>query len=227
MAEVNVYNMTGAVVGQRRVAEAVFGVPLNTAVVHQAYVRQLANARQGTHSTKTRGEVAGSTRKLFRQKGTGRARQGSIRAPHRRGGGIVFGPKPRDYRQDMPKKMRRLALRAMLSDKLRAGELFVLESLSLPEPKTKQMLGVLSALGLTASTLLVTAGVDRTVILSARNIPWVRTLPANQLNIRDLVNYRNVVMTAAALEAVERLWGGGAEEQEPQEAAAAEERSEG
>lgn len=214
MAEVNVYDSAGTVVRQRQVVDSVFDVPFHEAVVHQAYLRQRANERQGTHSTKTRGEVAGSTRKLFKQKGTGRARQGGIRAPHRRGGGITFGPKPRDYRQDMPKKMRRLALRSALSAKVRDGELMVVDSLSLVQPKTREMLGLLTALGLSASTLVVTAGTDRNVVLSARNIPWVRTLPANQLNIKDLVNYRNIVMTAAALEQVEQLWGSAVADQQ-------------
>ncbi|MCX6024114.1 MAG: 50S ribosomal protein L4, partial [Chloroflexi bacterium] len=178
---------------------------------HQAFVRQLANRRQGNHNTLNRGEVRGSTRKLFRQKGTGRARQGSIRAPHRRGGGIAHGPHPRDYRLDMPKKMRRLALKSVLSAKARDNELYVVENLDFGAPKTKEMVRALAAMGVTSgSTLVVTAGVQRNVILSARNIPWVRTLPANLINVADLINHRHVILTADAIGVIESIWGGGA-----------------
>ena len=137
--QVPVHNLVGEVVDHIEISEQVFAVPLNRAVVHQAMVRQQANARQGTASTKTRGEVAGSTAKLFRQKGTGQARAGGVRSPLRRGGGITFGPKPRSYRQAMPKKMRQLALRCVLSAKVRDEELIVLEQLKLDKPRTKEM----------------------------------------------------------------------------------------
>jgi large subunit ribosomal protein L4 len=143
--QVPVYKLTGEVSEMIEISDRVFDVPFNEAVVHQAVVRQRANARQGTASTKTRGEVTGSTRKLYRQKGTGYARAGSAKSPLRRGGGIMFGPKPRSYRQAMPKKMRQLALRCVLSAKARDGELAVLESLTFEEPKSKQMARILEA----------------------------------------------------------------------------------
>lgn len=207
--ELNVYNHAGSVARQVTVQDAVFGVRFAQAAVHQSFLRYLANQRQGTHSTKTRGEVAGSTRKLFRQKGTGRARQGSARAPHRKGGGTAHGPKPRDYRQEMPKKMRRLALKSVLSAKARDGELFIVEALDFAAPKTKEMVRVLTALGLNGSTLLVTSGAPRNVLLSARNIPWLHTTAANLLNIGDLIRHRNIVLTAEAIAEIERVWGDG------------------
>lgn len=188
----------------------VFALTPNEAVVHQALVRQLANARQGTHDTKTRGEVAGSTKKLYRQKGTGRARQGGIRAPHRRGGGIAFGPHPRDYRQDMPKKMRRLAIRSVLSTKAGDGELVLVEDLSFSEPKTKAMLDTLHRLGVVGTALVVTEQPERNLILSARNIPGVFTLPAAQLNVATLLSYKYLVMTVGAARRAEALWGAAA-----------------
>lgn len=153
--QVPVHNTSGEIIEQIEINDAVFGVPFNVNVVHQALVRQLANARVGTANTKTRGEVDGSTRKLFRQKGTGHARQGSIRAPHRRGGGIVFGPKPRSYRQDMPKKMRRLALRCVLSSKAAEGDLRIVDKLDLDKPSTKEMARILNNLKVDSTALVV------------------------------------------------------------------------
>ena len=207
------YNLTGEVVKEIEISDRIFGVPFNEALVHQAMVRQLANARQGTASTKTRGEVAGSSRKLFRQKGTGQARAGSRKSPLRRGGGVTFGPKPRDYRQDMPKKMRQLALKCVLSAKAGAAELKVLEQLDFAEPRTREMAGLLSVLGVNASTLIVTGGADTNVIKSARNIPGIKTLPASLLNVVDLLSYRLLFMTEAAVRKAEELWG----EKQPQE----------
>jgi len=205
--QVPVYNLAGEVVDQIEVSQTVFGVPLNQAVVHQVVVAQQANARQGTASTKTRGEVSGSTRKLFRQKGTGNARAGSIRSPLRRGGGIVFGPKPRSYHQAVPKKMRRLALRCALSAKVSDQELTVLEAMALAEPKTKQVVSVLTALGVGSSALIVTAGVEENVVKSARNLPGIKTLPANLLNVVDILAHQRLLMTVAAVRKVEELWG--------------------
>ena len=162
--KVPVYNLAGEVVEHIEISDEVFAVPFNQAVVHQALVRQQANARQGTASTKTRGEVTGSGRKLYRQKHTGRARAGSIKSPLRRGGGIIFGPKPRSYRQAMPKKMRQLALRCVLSAKARDGELVVLEQLKLPEPKTKEMVRILAALRVDSPALIVTDEPEENVI---------------------------------------------------------------
>ena len=205
--EVPVYNLSGETVGNIEISDDVFAVPFNQAVVHQAMVRQLANARQGTADTKTRGEVSGSTRKLFRQKHTGFARAGARRSPTRRGGDIIFGPHPRDYSQAMPKKMRRLALRCVLSAKARDGELKVLEELKLEQPKTKEMVSILSALGIDTSTLIVTGDAGANVVKSARNLPGIKTLPARLLNVVDLVSYPLLLMTVEAIRTVEELWG--------------------
>jgi large subunit ribosomal protein L4 len=207
--EVPVYNASGQVVKNIEISDRVFAVPFNEAVVHQAVVRQQANARQGTSSTKTRGEVAGSTRKLFRQKHTGMARAGSKKSPLRRGGGITFGPKPRSYQQDMPKKMRQLALRCALSAKTRDEELRVLEELKLDQPKTKLMAGILAALGVDSTALIVTDAPEENLIKSARNLAGIKTLPANILNVVDILSYKMLLMTESAVRQAEKLWGGG------------------
>jgi large subunit ribosomal protein L4 len=207
--EVPVYNTSGQVVKNIEISDRVFAVPFNEAVVHQAVVRQQANARQGTASTKTRGEVAGSTRKLFRQKHTGLARAGSKKSPLRRGGGVTFGPKPRSYRQDMPKKMRQLALRCALSAKTRDEELKVLEELKLDQPKTKQMAGILAALRIDSTALIVTDVPEENIIKSARNLAGIKTLPANILNVVDILSYKMLLMTESAVRQAEKLWGGG------------------
>lgn len=206
--EVPVYSLTGEVVKHIEISDSVFAVPFNEAVVHQALVRQQANARQGTASTKTRGEVSGSTRKLYRQKHTGMARAGSIKSPLRRGGGIIFGPKPRSYRQAMPKKMRRLALRCVLSAKARDGELKVVEQLKLDQPATKEMAGILAALGVDSSALIITSEPEENVVKSARNLAGIKTLPANILNVVDILSYKMLLMTEAAVRQTEQLWGG-------------------
>ena len=205
--QVPVYNLTGEVVEHIEVSDGVFAVPFNQAVVHQAMVRQHANARQGTASTKTRSEVSGSSGKLFRQKGTGMARAGSRRSPLRRGGGITFGPRPRNYRQAMPKKMRQLALRCVLSAKIGDGELMILEQLKLEEPKTKEMARILAALGVDSSALIVTVEPEESVVKSARNLAGIKTLPANLLNVVDILSHKRLLMTVAAIRMVERLWG--------------------
>jgi large subunit ribosomal protein L4 len=207
--EVPVYNASGQVVKNIEISDRVFAVPFNEAVVHQAVVRQQANARQGTSSTKTRGEVAGSTRKLFRQKHTGMARAGSKKSPLRRGGGITFGPKPRSYQQDMPKKMRQLALRCALSAKTRDEELRVLEELKLDQPKTKLMAGILAALGVDSTALIVADAPEENLIKSARNLAGIKTLPANILNVVDILSYKMLLMTESAVRQAEKLWGGG------------------
>ncbi len=205
--QVPVYSLTGEVVEHIEISDQVFAVPFNEGVVHQAMVRQQANARQGTTSTKTRSEVAGSTRKLFRQKGTGSARAGSRRSPLRRGGGIIFGPHPRSYRQAMPKKMRQLALRCALSAKARDKELMVLEELKLEEPKTKKMVQILTALGVDSSALIVTSEPTDNLIKSARNIKGIKTMPANLLNVLDIISYKILLMTVTAVRKAEQLWG--------------------
>jgi large subunit ribosomal protein L4 len=205
--QIPVYNIKGEITSQIEVDDTIFGIPMNQAVVHQALVQQLANARQGTASTKTRGEVSGSTRKLYRQKHTGLARAGSRRSPLRRGGGVIFGPKPRSYKQRMPKKMRRLALRCVLSDKVVNGELRVIDGFGLDEPKTKGMAQILDALDAKPSALLVTAGADANVYKSARNLSKVKTLPAPLLNVVDLLSYRVLVATVDAVRRAEEIWG--------------------
>jgi len=206
--QVPVYSMNGEVVKQIEIADSVFAVPVNEAVVHQALVRQLANARQGTASAKTRGEVAGSKQKMYRQKHTGSARAGSIRSPLRRGGGVAFGPKPRSYRQAMPKKMRRLAIRCALSAKAGDKELMVLDELKLGEPKTKEMVKILAALKIDNSALIAIGEPEANVLKSARNLPEVDTIPANLLNVVDITNHKVLLLTEAAVRQVEQLWGG-------------------
>jgi len=205
--QVPVYNLAGEVAEHIEVSDEVFAVPFNQAVVHQAMVRQQANARQGTASTKTRSEVAGSTGKLFRQKGTGQARAGSRRSPLRRGGGITFGPHPRSYRQAMPKKMRQLALKCVLSAKVGDGELMVLNELKFEEPKTKEMAQILAALGVDSSSLIVTVEPEKNVVKSARNLTRIKTIPANLLNVVDILSHKKLLITVAAIRMVERLWG--------------------
>jgi len=204
---VPVYNLAGEVVKHIKVSDHVFAAPFNQAVVHQAMVRQQANARQGTASTKTRSEVSGSTRKLYRQKHTGSARAGSRRSPLRRGGGITFGPKPRSYRQAMPKRMRQLALRCVLSAKAGDKELMVLDQLKLDEPKTKEMEQILTALGVDSSALIVTKEAEDNVVKSARNLPEIKTIPAGLLNVVDLLSYKMILMTEAAVRKAEEIWG--------------------
>jgi len=205
--KVSVYDTKGKEIEQIELDESVFGVPPNEAVVHQALVRQRANSRVGTANTKTRGEVSGSTRKLFRQKHTGFARAGSRRSPIRRGGGIAFGPHPRSYHQAMPKKMRRLALKCVLSAKLAEDELKVIDSFGLEQPGTRQMMHVLEALGINSSVLVVTGEPDVNVIKSARNLPKVKTLPAAMLNVVDLLSHRKLLMSVEAVRRAEATWG--------------------
>jgi len=202
-----VYNLAGEVVANIEVSDKVFGVPFNEALVHQSVLRQQANARQGNASTKTRGNVSGSTRKLYKQKGTGSARAGSIKSPLRRGGGIVFGPHPRDYHQAMPKSMRRLALRCVLSAKLEDGELKILESLKLDEIKTKRVTAILDAMKVDKTTLVVTDTGDVNLVKSARNLPGVKTLPANLLNVVDIISHNTLLMEVDAVRKAEQLWG--------------------
>ena len=207
--QVPVYNISGEVVRQIEVSDAVFAVPFNEAVVHQVMVGQQANARQGTASTKTRADVRGSTRKLYRQKGTGYARAGSKKSPLRVGGGITFGPHPRSYHQDLPKKLRRLALKCVLSAKVADGELKILEKWDFTEPKTKKMTEALTALGVDSSALIVTPEPDEKVIKSARNLKKVKTLPANIINVNEILTYKTLLMTEAAVRVAEKLWGNG------------------
>lgn len=205
MANVPVHNIQGVVIDTITLNDDVFGVPLNRAVVHQALVRQLANARQGTANTKTRAQVVGGGRKPFRQKGTGRARQGSRTSPLLRGGGVIFGPQSRSYRQAMPKKMRRLALRCVLSAKVSDGEMIVVDDIALTEPMTKEIARIFSALGVKPPVLIVTAEPDPNIYRSARNIERTKVLPASMLNVGDLLSHRILILTVAAVRRIEEI----------------------
>ncbi len=212
--KVAVYDMQGEVVGEVELPAAIFEAPIRPDLMHQAYVRQMANARRGTHSTRTRGEVRGGGRKPWRQKGTGRARQGSIRAPHWVGGGVVHGPKPRSYAQDMPRKMRRAALRSALSLKAQEEAIVVVDDLRLPEAKTRHMAAALDRLTGETDTVLVLLPESpksneqyQGVYLATRNLPYAKTLVASYLNIRDLLGYDKILMPKAALDVIASFLG--------------------
>jgi len=205
--QVSVRNMAGETVSEIELRDDIFGVEPHEAVMHQAVLRQLANARLGTADTKTRAEVSGGGRKPWRQKHTGRARQGSIRAPHWKGGGVVFGPHPRSYRMDMPRKMRRLALRSALSAKAADSSILLLEDLALEEPKTRGMLDVLDNLQVESSVLILLPEHNVNVEQSARNIPDVKTLQATCLNVIDILKYNTLIVPVKALEVIERILG--------------------
>lgn len=205
MPKVAVYNMQGSQVGEIELNADVFGIEVNKTVLHSAVVMQLASLRRGTHSTKLRGEVRGGGRKPWRQKGTGRARAGSTRSPLWRGGGILFGPKPRSYSYSLPKKVRRLALKSALSDKVLNGKLIVLDELSFEAPKTKNMVELLGALKIAEKALVVTGESNETVVKSARNIPGVGALDASGLNVYDILNHDTLVVTKDAVAKVEEV----------------------
>ncbi len=201
-------DMTGKVIDETELRDDIFGIVPNEPVMHQALVRQMANARVATARTKTRGEVIGGGRKPWRQKGTGRARQGSIRQPQWRGGGVVFGPRPgRKYRQAMPRKMRRLALRSALSAKVRDGQLIVLDELQMPAPKTSQMLSTLSSLTGFSSTLILLPEKDTNVERSVTNVPYAKALSARYLNLVDIFGHDYLVMPLAAVKVIEDFLG--------------------
>ena len=203
--QVPIINVEGAQVGIADLRDDIFNIEPNRAVMHQALVRQLANARLGTAKTKTRAEVSGSGIKMWRQKGTGRARQGQKRAPHWRKGGIVFGPRPRSYEQAMPKKMRRLALKSALSVKAQAGQLVLVDGLALAAPKTKEVAGLVKRLANDRSTLIIlpAANDNDNVVRSARNLVRVKTLRHDYLNVRDLLGYDVLLMPVTAIEQIE------------------------
>lgn len=206
--KLTVYDIQGAEVESIEADDAVFGLAPHKAALRQALLAQLANRRAGSAKTKTRGEVRGSTIKTRRQKGTGASRQGSIRAPHHRHGGISFGPKPRSYKQALPKRVRRLAIRSALSAKAMDGELRVINVLDIAAPKTKAVAAILGHFDMSRSALVVTASADRNLLLSARNLPGAKTLPADYLNVADLLSHRGLVMTVEAVRRAEALWGG-------------------
>lgn len=205
MPKVAVFNVQGQQVGEMALNDEIFGVEVNEAAIHDTVVMQLANRRQGTVATKTRGLVRGGGRKPWRQKGTGRARHGSIRSPLWVGGGTIFGPTPRSYKYRIPKKVRRLALKSALSAKVGSGELVVLDSLTLAQPRTREMTGILNNLKVADKALIVIPGKDANVELSARNIPGVKTLSAVNLNVYDILAHDRLVITKEAVAKVEEV----------------------
>lgn len=206
MAKTNVYDMSGKVVGEIELNDAVFGIEPNTTVMHEAVKNYLANQRQGTQSTLTRAEVRGGGRKPWRQKGTGRARQGSTRAPQWIHGGIALGPKPRDYGYHMNKKSRQLAIKSALSAKAAAGNIMVIENLDLSEVKTKNFVKFLSDVGAAGKSLVVTPEVRRNVVLSARNIPGVRTTISSIISVYDILRADKFIVDKAAVAKIEEVY---------------------
>ena len=203
MPKVDVYNMQGKKVSDVELNEAVFGIEPNETIVHSVLVNYLANQRQGTQSTKTRAEVRGGGRKPWRQKGTGRARQGSIRAPQWIKGGVVFAPKPRDYRMSIPKSMRKVAMTSALTSKV--ADMVVLEDLNFEAPKTKEAVKMLNAFE-AKKTLIITAEVNENVYKSARNIEGVTVMPVNNINVYDLLNCKTLMITKEAVNKIEEVY---------------------
>ncbi|MDX8291952.1 50S ribosomal protein L4 [Metabacillus indicus] len=205
MPKVALLNQSGSNVGEIELNDSVFGIEPNQHVLFDAVIMQRASLRQGNHKVKNRSEVRGGGRKPWRQKGTGRARQGSIRSPQWRGGGIVFGPTPRSYAYKLPKKVRRLAIKSALSTKVQENNILVLEDLLMNAPKTKEMTAVLAGLSIEKKALIVTADVNESVALSARNIPGITVLEANSINVLDVLNHEKLVITKAAVQKVEEV----------------------
>jgi len=212
MMQLDVLNLSGETVGRVEVSEFIFGIEPNIAVMHQALMRQHANKRLGTHSTKTRGEVSGGGRKPWKQKGTGRARQGSTRSPQWRHGGVVFGPKPRDYTQAMPKRMRRLALRSVLSDKAQNGQIIVVDSFGDLEGRTKAMISFLGQFEAARGTVVATGVKQENLIRAASNLPETKTLLVNYLNLHDLLKSGRLILDREAIGYIEQTWGEASEE---------------
>jgi len=206
MPKVDLYNMSGEVVGDINLQDSIFGLEPNVQVMHIAVLNQLANKRQGTQSTKTKSEVRGGGIKPWRQKGTGRARQGSIRSAQWIKGGIALGPKPRSYRYTIPKKVKRLALKSALSSKVSSNEMMVIDKLTMDAIKTKQMAGILNNLKVSESALIVIAGKDDVIEKSARNIPGVKTVLVNTINVYDIMKHNKCIMTKDAVAKVEEVY---------------------
>ena len=206
MATVKVLTMAGAEAGTVELSDAIFGIEPNEYAVHAVIKNYLANQRQGTQSAKTRGEVRGGGRKPFRQKGTGRHRQGHSTDPSQVGGGVVFAPKPRDYRYTLPKKLRRLAMKSALSSKVAENEIIVVNELKFDEPKTKEMIKFLEAVKAGKKALIVTAEKDENVVKSARNIPGVRTALATTMNVYEIINHESFIVTEEAVKLIEEVY---------------------
>lgn len=206
MPKVTIYKMDGSKAGEMALNDEIFGIEPNQAVLHQVIVAQLANKRQGTQSALTRAEVSGGGIKPWRQKGTGRARQGSTRSPQWRHGGVVFAPKPRSYRQDINKKVKRLAMKSALSAKVADKSLYVIDDIALAAPKTKDMIKMLDALKISGKAMIVTDAPSQNVELSARNIPGVKTGLCGTLNVLDILNYDSFIISKAAVEKVQEVY---------------------
>ena len=206
MSTINVLNMTGEVVGTVELSDGIFGIEPNEAVVHEVVKNHLANCRQGTQSALTRGEVSGGGKKPWRQKGTGRPRQGSTRAPQWTHGGIVFAPKPRSYSYVLNKKVKRLALKSVLSAKAQEGEIVVVDAIKMDAIKTKDFRGFLTAVGADGKAVVVTPEVNETIVKSARNLPGVLTAPAKLINVYDLLNAKTLVIDKEALAVIEEVF---------------------
>lgn len=206
MPKVSVFDMTGKETGTIELNDQIFGIEPNKTVLHSAVVNFLANQRQGTQSTKTRSEVRGGGKKPWRQKGTGRARQGSIRAPQWVHGGVALGPKPRSYRYSLPKKVRRLAMKSAFSSKVESGDIIVLDSWKLDEIKTKEMVKTLNALGVEKKALLVMADKDEKVVRSSRNIPGIKSASVNTLNVYDILNAGKFIVSKDAVAKIEEVY---------------------
>ena len=206
MAKVTMLNMAGETVGDIELNDSVFGIEVNEFAVHEVIKNYLANQRQGTQSAKTRGEVRGGGRKPFRQKGTGRGRQGSLTSPSHIGGGVVFAPKPRDYSYAVPKKVKRLAIKSVLTSKVKDGEVIVLDSLEFEEPKTKKMIEVLKNIKADKKAIIVTAGKNENVVRSASNIPGVQTSNTGSLNCYEMLNANSLIITKDAVEKLEEVY---------------------
>ena len=206
MPKVNVYNQLGEVVGDIELNEAIFGIEVNEHVVYEVVKNHLANRRQGTQSAKTRAEVRGGGRKPWRQKGTGRARQGSIRAPQWKGGGVVFAPKPRSYRYSVPKKVRRLAMRSVLTSKVLEGELKVLDALTIDAFSTKKAKEILKNLNLETKTIIVLSEGNEKIVKSFANLPKVETVVVDYMNVYDLLGFDNLVIVKDALSKIEEVY---------------------
>lgn len=206
MAQVTMLKMDGSEAGNIELKDDIFGIEVNSNALHTVIVNYLANQRQGTQSAKTRGEVRGGGRKPFRQKGTGRARQGSTNSPNQVGGGIAFAPKPRDYRYTLPKKLRRLAMKSALSSKVEGKEIIVLEELMMEEPKTKEMIKVLANINAGKKALIVTEIKDENVVKSAANIPGVKTTMVGEMNVYDIVNHESLILTKEAVNRIEEVY---------------------
>jgi large subunit ribosomal protein L4 len=205
--KIQVYDLNGQAKKQIDISDAVFAVPFNEAVVHQALVRQLADKRLGTADTKKRGEVRGTSKKSHAQKHTGRARRGDLRSPMLKGGGVAFGPHPRSYRKAMPKKMRRLALKCVLSDKAGSGNMKIVDKLGFDSLKTRAVQDMLIALGIGDSVIIAPAEAQANLFISAGNLAGVKTIPASLLNVAELLTYKVILMDVDAIRKVEEIWG--------------------